>query len=103
MSSSSANIDVTFSEAVSGVDVNDLVLTGTGAAAAVKGTPANVGGNTWRFAVSNLQNGPVNVSLAPDANDIEDAAGNDLAPASWSFTVSILRPTSRPCWLQLTI
>ena len=79
MSSSSTNIDVTFSEAVSGVDINDLVLTGTGAAAAVKSTPTNIGGNTWRFAVSNLQNGTVNVSLAPDANDIEDAAGNDLA------------------------
>ena len=78
VSSSSANIDVTFSEAVSGVDINDLVLTGTGAAAAVKSTPTNIGGNTWRFAVSNLQNGTVNVSLAPDANDIEDAAGNDL-------------------------
>ena len=96
VSSSSANIDVTFSEAVSGVDINDLVLTGTGAAAAVKGTPANVGGNTWRFAVSNLQNGTVNVSLAPDANDIEDAAGNDLAAASWSFTVSITSSNQPP-------
>jgi len=39
--------------------------------------------------VSNLQNGPVNVSLAPDAGDIEDAAGNDLAPTSWSFMVNL--------------
>ena len=96
VSSSSTNIDVTFSEAVSGVDINDLVLTGTGAAAAVKSTPTNIGGNTWRFAVSNLQNGTVNVSLAPDANDIEDAAGNDLAPASWSFTVSITSSNQPP-------
>ena len=36
--------------------------------AAVKSAPFNIGGNTWRFAVSNLQNGTVNVSLAPDAN-----------------------------------
>ena len=96
VSSSSANIDVTFSEAVSGVDINDLVLTGTGAAAAVKSTPTNVGGNTWRFAVSNLQNGTVNVSLAPDANDIEDGAGNDLAPSTWSFTVSITSSNQPP-------
>ena len=96
VSSSSTNIDVTFSEAVSGVDINDLVLTGTGAAAAVKSTPTNIGGNTWRFAVSNLQNGTVNVSLAPDANDIEDAAGNDLAAASWSFTVSITSSNQPP-------
>jgi methionine-rich copper-binding protein CopC len=89
VTSSTANIDVTFSEAVSGVDATDLVLTGTGAATAVKSTPTNIGGNTWRFAVSNLQNGTVNVSLAPDANDIEDAAGNDLAPSTWSFTVNI--------------
>jgi hypothetical protein len=72
------------------------VLTGTGAAAAVKSAPTNLGGNTWRFAVSNLQNGTVNVSLAPDANDIEDAAGNDLAPSSWSFTVSISSANQPP-------
>ena len=87
---------MTFSEAVSGVDINDLVLTGTGAAAAVKSTPTNIGGNTWRFAVSNLQNGTVNVSLAPDANDIEDAAGNDLGRSSWSFTVSIASSNQPP-------
>jgi methionine-rich copper-binding protein CopC len=96
LTSSSANIDVTFSEAVSGVDVTDLVLTGAGAAAAVKSTPFNIGGNTWRFAVSNLQNGSVNVSLAPNANDIEDTAGNDLAPSSWSYTVSIASSNQPP-------
>jgi hypothetical protein len=96
VTSSATNIDVTFSEAVSGVDVLDLVLTGTGAAAAVKSAPTNVGGNTWRFAVASLQNGTVNVSLAPDANDIEDGAGNDLAPSSWSFTVSITSANQPP-------
>jgi hypothetical protein len=89
ITSGTTNIDVTFSEAVSGVDVTDLVLTGSGAAAAVKSGPTNLGGNTWRFGVSNLQNGTVNVSLAPEANDIEDGAGNDLASSSWSYTVSI--------------
>ncbi|MGE0758168.1 MAG: Ig-like domain-containing protein [Pirellulaceae bacterium] len=89
VTTTSINIDVTFSEPVSGVDVGDLVLTGAGAAGATKGTPSSVGGNTWRFPVSNLTNGAVDVALAPDANDIEDAAGNDLAPVSWSFTVNL--------------
>jgi hypothetical protein len=89
----STNIDVTFSESVTGVEATDLVLSGSGAANAVKSAPTHVGGNTWRFAVTNLQNGPVNVSLAPDANDIEDAVGNDLAPTNWSFSVSM--PTTQ--------
>jgi len=89
VNSAVTNIDVAFSEAVTGVDVTDLVLTGSGAASAVKTAPTNIGNNTWRFAVSNLANGTVNVALAPDANDIEDAAGNDLAPALWSFNVNI--------------
>jgi hypothetical protein len=93
ISASTVAIDVTFSEAVTGVDTTDLVLSGTGAANAVKSAPVNVGGNTWRFSVTNLQNGQVNVSLAPDANDIEDAAGNDLAPISWSYAVNL--PTTQ--------
>ena len=96
ISASTTAIDVTFSEAVTGVDATDLVLTGTGAANAVKSAPTNVGGNTWRFAVSNLQNGQVNVSLAPDANDIEDAAGNDLAATSWGFAVNLTTAQAPP-------
>jgi|GEM_PF-3037860 len=93
VTSSSTNVDVTFSEAVKGVDVTDLVLTGTGAAGAVKSAPINVGGNTWRFGLSGLTNGAVNVSLAPDANDIEDLAGNDLAKLTWAFNVAISQTT----------
>jgi hypothetical protein len=81
---------------VTGVDATDLVLSGVGAATAVKGAPTNVGENTWRFAFSNLQNGAVNVSLAPDANDIEDVAGNDLPPAAWSFTVNVTTAPAPP-------
>jgi hypothetical protein len=89
ITTSSTNIDVTFSEAVTGVDATDLVLSGSGAASAVQGAPTNIGGNTWRFTVTNLQSGPVNIALATDANDIEDMAGNDLAPSNWTFTVSL--------------
>ncbi len=91
ISTSSTNIDVTFSETVVGVDATDLVLTGTAAASATKGTPTDQGGNTWRFPVSGLVNGTLNVSLAPDANDMEDSAGNDLANVTWSYTVGILQ------------
>ncbi len=85
---STTNIDVTFSETVSGLDATDLVLTGSGATAIIA-TPSHLGGNTWRFRVSGLINGTVSVLLAPDTNDIEDTSGNDLAPVSWSFSVSI--------------
>jgi hypothetical protein len=62
----------------------------------VKSGPTNLGGNTWRFGVSNLQNGTLNVSLAAEAGDIEDAAGNDLAAANWSYTVSIVTANQPP-------
>jgi len=88
----STDIDVTFSEPVKGVDYGDLILTGTGAGSAIVGTPTNTSGNTWRFPVSGLSNGTLNVSLAPDANDIEDLAGNDLGNVTWSYTVSLAAP-----------
>lgn len=89
LTGSTMNLDVTFSEPVVGVDATDLVLTGSSSVGAIKGTPINVSGNLWRFPVSGLVNGTLNVSLAPDANDIEDAAGNDLALSSWSYSVSL--------------
>ncbi|NLF70850.1 MAG: hypothetical protein GX575_17605, partial [Candidatus Anammoximicrobium sp.] len=94
ITTASVNIDVTFSEAVKasgvgGVDASDLVLTGTAATGATVGTPTNTSGNTWQFPVSGLVSGTLNVSLAPDANDIEDLAGNDLANLTWSYSVSL--------------
>ncbi len=84
-------IDVQFSEAVVGVDATDLVLTGPGATGAVVGTPQMLGSaDRWRFPVSGLTaTGQVNLSLAPDLNDVEDPGGNDLRPrpTSWSFDV----------------
>ena len=89
ISSSSASVDITFSEAVTGSDASDMVLTGT--AGGTVGTPTNIGGNVWRFPITGLANGSLNISLAPDANDIEDLAGNDLSPSptNWSYTVLI--------------
>ena len=92
VTSASITVDVTYSETVIGVDATDLVLTGTGTTAAAVGTPTDQGGNVWRFAVTGLTTGPANISLAPDASDIEDSAGNDLANATWSYTVDVNPP-----------
>jgi hypothetical protein len=89
IAAATANIDVTFSEPVQGVDATDLVVSGTAAAAASVATPVNTGGNTWRFPVSGLDNGTLHVSLAPDAGDIRDLTGNALVNVTWSYTVLI--------------
>lgn len=96
LTSSAVNIDLAFSETVVGLDASDLVLTGTGASSAAVGQPQNLGSNVWRFPVAGLISGTVNVSLAADANDIEDAAGNDLAPGAWLYTVSIATAQQPP-------
>ena len=83
----SVDIDVQFSEAVTGVDATDMVLKGTAAASATAGNVIHLGGNQYRFPVTGLVDGDLQVTLAPDANDIEDLAGNDLAEATFSLTV----------------
>jgi uncharacterized repeat protein (TIGR02543 family) len=88
LGSTAVAIDVTFSEVVQGVAAADLVLSGAAAGSASVGLPTDQGGSTWRFPLSGLVNGTLNVSLAAAANDIEDLAGNDLAPLSWSYTVA---------------
>jgi hypothetical protein len=79
------NLDVTFSETVSGVDASDLVL--SGAAGGTVGTPTELANNTWRFPISNLTDGVLRLSLAPDMDDIEDVVGNDLANTQWAYAV----------------
>lgn len=88
LTASSITVDVTFSEAVQGVDATDLVLTGPASGGAVVGAPVNTGGNTWRFPVSNLSGGSLYLSLAPDAGDIEDGYGNDLPNVWWGYTIN---------------
>ncbi|MEA1952382.1 MAG: Ig-like domain-containing protein, partial [Planctomycetota bacterium] len=90
ITSSSVDIDVTFSEEVRGVDATDLVLSNTAAAFASVGTPIDQGGNTWRFPVAGLIGGTLDVSLAPDTDDIENLAGNDLdpSPTQWTYSVT---------------
>ncbi|MHC4500439.1 MAG: Ig-like domain-containing protein, partial [Planctomycetota bacterium] len=81
------DIEVAFSEIVVGVDASDMVLSGDAAAIASVATPSDQGGNTWRFPVTRLVEGTLDVSLAPDGGDIEDIAGNDLANVMWSYEV----------------
>ena len=57
------DIDLTFSEAVQGVDSTDFVLTGTAAGSASVGTPANQGANTWRFPVTAGPSCPTRTSM----------------------------------------
>ncbi|MEQ1830569.1 MAG: LamG-like jellyroll fold domain-containing protein, partial [Pirellula sp.] len=93
---SSIHIDVTFSEPVIGVDTSDLILTGPGAGAAVKGTPYRLIDNTWRFPVSGLRDGSVIVNLASDPNDIQDLAGNDLERTTWSHVIRLDSASTSP-------
>ena len=94
ISEANINIDVVFAEEVQGVDATDMVLSGSAASSAIVGTPTNLVSHTWRFPVSGLGDGTLNISLAPDADDIEDASGNDLdpQPTEWTYPVAI-RPT----------
>ena len=80
-------VDVAFSEIVVGIDASDMVLSGEAAVIAGVGTPKDQGGNTWRFRITRLVEGTLDVSLAPDVGDIEDIAGNDLANVMWSYEV----------------
>ncbi len=85
----STNVDVTFSEPVTGLKGSDLTLSGAGAAGASVAAPTNVSGNVWRFAVSGLVTGPVNVTLA----SVNDRAANASASTNWNFTVATPTPT----------
>jgi hypothetical protein len=92
----SMDIDVTFSKPVLGVDVNDMVLSGTAANGADVGTPTDVN-NTWCFPVTGYTDGKLNITLAPNPNDIVDSLGNNLEPrpTTWSYNV-ITCPVSDP-------
>jgi len=90
------NLDVIFSEPVTGVDATDMVLSGIAAVDAFVETPTDQGGNTWRFPISSLNDGTLEISLAPDSGDIEDNAGNDLAIITWNYTINSAEPQALP-------
>jgi hypothetical protein len=82
-------VDVAFSKPVVDVDASDIVLSGSAAAAAYVSTPSDLGDNRWRFPVHALADGSLQIQLAPDPDDIEDAAGNDLDPSPTVFTYTV--------------
>ncbi|MCH8048416.1 MAG: hypothetical protein IID44_32370, partial [Planctomycetes bacterium] len=85
--SASIDVYVNFSEEVQGVDASDLELFGLGGIEATIGTPTHIINNVWKFPVSGLLPGAVDVVLAIDEDDITDMAGNSIAPKAWSFVV----------------
>ncbi|MCH8046587.1 MAG: SdiA-regulated domain-containing protein [Planctomycetes bacterium] len=85
--SASIDVYVVFSEEVQGVDASDLELFGLGGIEATIGTPTHIINNVWKFPVSGLLPGAVDVVLAIDEDDITDMAGNSIAPKAWSFVV----------------
>jgi hypothetical protein len=92
ITTTSVRFDVTFDAAVQDVDPTDMVLSGTSTDGSTGVTSATLlSGTTWRFEVTGLKpgSGTLTASLAPDAGDIRDLAGNDLAPVAWSYTVRI--------------
>ncbi|MBL9125771.1 MAG: hypothetical protein JNG90_19175, partial [Planctomycetaceae bacterium] len=91
--SSSQNFDIQFDEAVINVDSSDLELSGSGATSASVGTPIDLGNNKWRFPITGLTTGTVNVKLAPDRWSITDSSLNPVASQEWSFTVDLTPPT----------
>lgn len=83
------DIDVTFSIPVVGVDADDMICSGTaGLGATVEGV-TQIDDSAWRFSVTGLVEGGLDVILAPNAGDIQDESGNDLypSPTSWDYTV----------------
>ena len=85
ISTGTSYLDVTFSEAVIGVDATDLNLSGT--AGGSIGTPVDLGGNQWRFPIASLTAGNLSISLVPMPGDITDVAANNLANTQWSYDV----------------
>jgi ELWxxDGT repeat protein len=100
INTSSIRIDITLSEEVEGVDVTDLVCSGTAAVEATVGMATDLGANTWRFPIFGLVDGALDISLAPDPGDIKDTGGNDLPHVSWSYTVDGARPCDAPRLLK---
>jgi len=93
LQSDTVNIDLTFNTTIFSVDATDLELSGSAGTGATVQTPVDLGNNTWRFTVTGLTSGTLDLSLAPDANDIEDGIGTDLDHVAWSYKVELEGPS----------
>ena len=70
------------------------MLGNTAAINAVISQPINLGDNIWRFPVTNLTDGTLDVNLASDYGDIIDVNGFSLwpRPTKWNYEVFVLTP-----------
>ncbi len=82
--------EVTFSEAVAGVNAADLLVNGVAATSATQLTPLR-----YAFGFPQPANGVVNFTWTP-AHGIADTAGNPFAGAGWSVTLNTALPAPRP-------
>lgn len=82
--------DVTFDEAVSGVDATDFALTGAGCSGASKGTLIVLSSSRYQVPVTGASTGSCTCTVASGTDDIQDAAGNDLDPVSAFSTFNIV-------------
>ncbi|MGF1572750.1 MAG: hypothetical protein ACFCU1_06725 [Sumerlaeia bacterium] len=90
----SVTIRFGFNEAVQGVDVSDLLVSGSaskslGAKATTVASATNVNPSTIEFVVTDVQAGTLDFTLAPDPGDLQDLQGNNVSSLSGSFTVVI--------------
>ena len=82
--------EVTFSEAVAGVNAADLLVNGAAATVVTPLTPLR-----YAFGFPQPANGVVNFTWAA-AHGIADTAGNPFAGAGWSVTLNTALPAPRP-------
>ena len=95
-SSAVSSISITFSEAVTGFDLNDLILVRDGNPISLQGVTLSGGGDSYSLddldAVTD-QSGTYMLTLSAGSSSIEDAAGNTLAgDASDTWQVDAIMP-----------
>jgi hypothetical protein len=83
-------VTVTFSEPVTGVSADDLLINGQPASSS---EPQNA--TTYLFAFPPPPPGAVNFSWSP-SHAISDAAGNPFNPSPWSLTIDPSLPSTTP-------
>jgi photosystem II stability/assembly factor-like uncharacterized protein len=82
------DLTISFSEAVTGVQAGHLVLRGDAAANATVSDAVQIGPALWQFAITGLQDGRLDIALAPPGATITDLAGNALLRQDWTYEVN---------------
>jgi hypothetical protein len=91
------NVAINFSEAVTGVDINDFTLTRDGAAVNLGGLTVSGSGSAYSLNLSSVTStdGTYVLTLVASGSDIEDSLGNAFtADASDTWTLNATPPTA---------